>query len=652
MVHSLLSPEIDYEENRSLLPEDKNKQASLYEITLFDKDEIIALGQPVYTFIERNIVYYPIYLVKDDKVTLQIGLYEVFADNVVNILDEDGDIDLELMSPPLLYGFVKTTEKKELLGEDALVKEMEQKLSMSDLEESSKISPLPEQTEKESLAERSQYIKQKGEFWFKTYMENDNYRMIENEGKGDCLFAVIRDALARVGVFKSVDEMRIVLSENATEDIFQGYKTVYQDAATADEQLVKEIKVLTARHKDLKKKSEATKDRNAKQAIIKQADDIYKSHIIAKRERAYTKSVIEGELRMMKNIHNLAQFKKVIQTCSFWGDTWAISTLERVLNIKLILFSEESYKAGDLDNVLTCGQLNDTVLEEKGIFIPDYYILVNYLGWHYQLISYKDRGALTFTELPYDIRLKVVDKCLERLAGPYYIIPDFREMLESKGMDKSKETKGKEPSLSKGKEPSIEELQSDLYNNDTIFQFYIKSVDKPPGKGTGEIIGSIDEYKELKHIPDWRRKLDNLWIEPFTLDGHKWNSVEHYYQGSKYKRNNPETYLQFSLDSGSALSKDPALAKEPQNVISIQHNKEPSLEESKRHKKVKIDEDFNKRSEKELETALMAKFSQNKELKTLLIETKKAKLQHFLRGAPAVLANELMRVRDTLLSKV
>ena len=690
MVLSLLSPEIQYDENRSLLPEDKNKEASLYEITLFDKDEVIALGQPVKTFIERNIVYYPIYLVEDDKVSLQIGLYETLADNVENILDEDGDIDIELLGQPLLYGFVnKSLIYKEQLGKEQLGKDKEQvskdkeqlskdkeQLGKEQAISTEKKAPEPakEQTKEEAESERTNYTKQKGDFWFKTFMENGNYRMIENEGKGDCLFAVIRDALAKVNVFKSVDEMRKILSDNVTEDIFQGYKTVYQDAATADEQLIKEIKVMAKRHKDLKKNLSDTKDRNAKQLIIKQAEEVSKRHIIAKRERAYTKSVIEGELRMMKNIHNLAQFKTLIQTCSFWGDTWAISTLERILNIKLILFSQENFREGDLDNVLTCGQLNDTVLEEKGIFTPDYYILTNYLGWHYQLISYKDKGALTFKEIPYDIKLKVVDKCLERLAGPYYIIPDFREFMEKLknpvfvakepaaalepaalepvyikepvSLEPAKPSLGSaslgpaKPSLEPSTDPDIE-LHSDLYNNGTIFQFYNKSVDKPPGKGTGETIDSVEEYKDLKQILDWRRKLDNLWVEPFTLDGHKWNSVEHYYQGSKYKRDHPDVYLQFSLDSGSSLSKDPTLAKEPQMV-------KEAKEAKSRNRKVKIDEDFNKRSEREMETAQYAKFSQNKDLKTLLLETKKAKLQHFVRGAPPELVNTLMKVRKTI----
>lgn len=667
MVKSLLSPDIDYIETSTLLPEDKNQEASLYEITLYDKDETIALGQPVYTFIERNIVYYPIYLVKNDKVSLQIGLYEVFADNIVNILDADGDVDLLLIGQPLLYADILSSAESDTPGQGVAPPPSTEKKALESL---------PEQTASDAEKEREAYAeakgkvedKAKGTHWIQAYFKNNNYRMIDNEGKGDCLFAVIRDALAKVGVYKSVDEMRGILAANVTEDIFRGYKTVYDDAAQADEQLVKEIKVLVARHKELKTKIDSLKDRNEKQAVIAQADEIKQRHDLAKRERAYTKSVTEGELKMMKKVHNLVQFKALMQTCAFWGDTWAISTLERVLNIKVILFSEESYKAGDIDNVLTCGQLNDNVLEEKGIFEPDYYVLAIYQGYHYQLISYKDRGALTFEELPYDIKMRVMDKCLERLAGPYYIIPDFRIFME-KAKDKDvaiqveKEKKVEDMQAEQielqlknrpqGQAEQSELLQSDLYDNGTVFQFYIKSLDKPPGKGVGEVLSASEalEYKELKNIPDWRRKLSNFWPAPFTLDGHKWQTVEHYYQGSKYKRGHPEFYLQFSLDSGSALSKDPAMAKGAGGK-SGKYLKEQIRHLDKYGKTMKMDDDFLSRGPKEKEAAQYAKFSQNPDLKALLKATQKAKLQHFSRGTPPMVYDDLMRVRNTLLGKV
>jgi len=657
MVKSLLSSDIDYIETSTLLPEDKNQEASLYEITLYDKDETIALGQPVYTFIERNIVYYPIYLVKNDKVSLQIGLYEVFADNIVNILDADGDVDLLLIGQPLLYADILSSAEGDATGQLAAPPPSTEKKALE---------TLPEQTEADAEKEREAYDKAKGTHWIQAYFKNNNYRMIDNEGKGDCLFAVIRDALAKVGVYKSVDEMRGILAANVTEDIFRGYKTVYDDAAQADEQLVKEIKVLVARHKELKTKIDSLKDRNEKQAVIMQADEIKQRHDLAKRERAYTKSVTEGELKMMKKVHNLVQFKALMQTCAFWGDTWAISTLERVLNIKVILFSEESYKAGDIDNVLTCGQLNDTVLEEKGIFEPDYYVLAIYQGYHYQMISYKDRGALTFKELPYDIKMRVMDKCLERLAGPYYIIPDFRIFMEkSKDKDVAVQEQGQgeqielqlknrpQAELQLKNRPQAELLQSDLYDNGTVFQFYIKSLDKPPGKGVGEVLSASEalEYKDLKNIPDWRRKLSNFWPAPFTLDGHKWQTVEHYYQGSKYKRGYPEFYLQFSLDSGSAVSKDPVMAKGAGGK-SGKYLKEQIRPLDKYGKIMKMDDDFLSRGPKEKEAAQYAKFSQNADLKALLKATQKAKLQHFSRGTPPMVYDDLMRVRSTLLGKV
>jgi predicted NAD-dependent protein-ADP-ribosyltransferase YbiA (DUF1768 family) len=644
MVKSLLlSSAIDYLENRHLLPEDKNSEASLYEITLFEKDETIALGQPVYTYIENNIIYYPIYLVKNNKVTLQIGVYEIFADGLVNILDSDGDIDLDLIGQPLLYSFVEkelgqveSGEEEEDVGEEDVGEEEDESVVV--------VAPLPEQTASDAAVEKDLYKADIKNHWIQAYMENNNYRMVENEGRGDCLFAVIRDGLATTGVQKSVAEMRTILADNVTEEVFQGYKTIYQDAADTDVQLVKEMKTLVARHKVLKTKIDVLKDRNAKQVIIAQADEINKRHKTAKEERAYTKSVVEGELKMMKKVHNLTQFRALIKTCEFWGDTWAISTLERVLNIKIILFSEESFKEGDLDNVLTCGQLNDSVLEEKGIFQPDYYILTLYQGYHYQLITYKDKGALTFKELPYDVKMKVVDKCLERMAGPYYIIPEFREFIKKLN---NPATVHYTDTASLIEKDAMEDIQTELFNKFTVFQFYSKSITKLPGKGAGEIISAneMNEYTDLSRIPDWRKKLSNFWVEPFTLDGHNWSSVEHYYQGSKFKRNNPEFYLQFSLDSGSELSKNSAMAKGAGGKTG------KFLKVQIRPKNMMVDEDFfgpGKRGEKEMEAAQYAKFSQHEELKYLLQSTKKAKLQHFSRGSPPIVFYDLMRVRQKL----
>jgi hypothetical protein len=58
--------------------------------------------------------------------------------------------------------------------------------------------------------------------------------------------------------------------------------------------------------------------------------------------------------------------------------------------VKLVLLSREMWLMGDLENVLQCGQLNDEVLEKQGTFEPQYYIILDYSGQHYQIITYKE----------------------------------------------------------------------------------------------------------------------------------------------------------------------------------------------------------------------------------------------------------------------
>ena len=656
MVKSILDPKLNYPEMRDLDAEDKEYEASVYETDILGVPVVIALGQAKYAFIDDNIIYFPIYLVKNQKVDTQIGVYEVLADRLPNILDEDGDPDVTLMGSPLLYSFVtkdmvqgapvqpdkddsvedkdKSTDDGEESEDDEGDEEQgdddEGDEDEGDEDDTSLgYSPLPEQDAKMAADERSEFKGKevtKKTPWIQRYMRNSNFEIIDNEGGGDCLFATIRDGLAKVGRKVSVQQMRQMLAAEATEDIFEGYRAQYDMAIGEYQQLATEIKQLAAQHRELKKRLKTSKDRSVQAAVVAQAEEVGQRHAIAKAERAAAKDLID-EFKFMKGITTLEAFKAKLQTCGFWGETWAISTLERVLNIKLILFSREAYNEGDLDNVLQCGQLNDNILSEKGVFEPTQYIMADFLGWHYELITYKERGAFTFNEIPYDVKKLIVDKCLERAAGPYYIIPQFREFMDKIQVVVS------EPS------PEI----STLYDDDTVFQFYSKSADKPkPGKRSGESLGpeGAAAYVELAAIPKWRKKLSNFWAEEFEIDGKKWLSVEHYYQGSKFKNGNPAFYDSFSLDSGSALSKDPLLAKKAGGK-----NAPSDL----RPREISIDADFFAgRHEEAMEDAMRAKFTQNPDLATMLKATKRAKLQHFSRGNPPVVFDNLMRVRETL----
>ena len=688
MVHSRIHGEINYPETKTLDKDDKNYDASLYEISVLGNDVIIALGQSKYLFIDQNVIYYPVYLVMNQKVHSQIGVYEITSSNLPNIIDEEGDIELEKIDQPLLYSFVTECYLENILNEltstvdnlkenepsadtvdtDTDTKENEPSADTKENEPSADTKenepstdtdnkenepsadtkenePSPdtadtdtlpnEQTKEITEKEINDFKVEKGQPWIQSFLKSNEYTLLDNEGGGDCLFATIRDALLSLGKEITVAELRKKLANEVTEEVYENYKekyTLFSKSVKTDEI---ELKRLSKINNELRDRLKNTKDRDEQLKIIGEAKTIADTFKSLKKEVAVSKEMLQ-EFHFMSKITTLDDFKKIIKTCEFWGDTWAISTLERVLNIKLIIFSSENYKEGDTSNVLQCGQLNDTVLEESGTFEPDYYILLDHTGIHYKLIAYKFHKIFTFPQIPYTIKLLISSKCLERLAGPYYVIPQFRMFNEELGISQPIEDDI----------IVITETPSELYDNNIWFQFYIKSSGKPlPGKGVGEKIDTalVKSFSGLAEIPEWRRKLDNEYISEFELDGHKWKSVEHYYQGSKFKKTNKAFYIMFSLDSDSKISNNVDIAKSAGSK-SGKHKGELL-----RPKEIKIDPDFyGGPNEKAMEDAIYAKFSQNKELNAMLLATKKAKLHHFVRGSEPEVANKLMLVRSRI----
>ena len=182
------------------------------------------------------------------------------------------------------------------------------------------------------------------------------------------------------------------------------------------------------------------------------------------------------------------------------------------------------------------------------------------------------------------------------------------------------------------------------YDENTVFVFYSKSTDAAPGKGANEKIPDEkrEMYADLDKIPDWRKKLSNFWVQPFYKQGFVWASVEHYYQASKFKMDHNEFYKQFTLDKGTALSKDPLLAKVTGGK-DVKHKYRP--------RDITIDSDFfPKRAQQEMFRAQHAKFTQNADLKQLLRATKNAKLMHYTRGGKLETFDGLMYIRDHMLN--
>lgn len=678
MVLSKIDSEISYPELKSVDSEDFKKEANLYQIEIDGIEVIIAVGNSKNTFEDKNILFFPVYLVKHNNKVIQIGVYEIKASDYISHLDDSNNLDVEKLNDPLIYNFVTDSmlKKNRMEPEKPLRKidkEKEEKEKEEEEEEDSdneskveieepigeipperkgifvftKGVPIPpllkEETKKKSAELTLEYNGKtkdlKKDNWVQKFMENKNYDIIDNEGGGDCLFATIRDAFSSIAQQTSVDKLRKRLSEEADEALFLNYRKNYDDAKKTIIDETNQIKQYDNEYASIRQSFANVIDMREKKLLADAATETKKLHDNLVQNKKMTKKLLD-EFEFMEGIDTLEKLKKKIRHCSFWGETWAISTLERVLNIKTINLSSENYKSGDLTNVLNCGQLNDNILQNKGVFTPEFYIILDYTGYHYKLISYKKKQIFKFSEIPFAIKKMVVDKCMEKNAGPFALIPDFQRF----------KTGNVKPVF---KEPQYEELTEaklrGLYDDEIIFHFYSKSNDKPlPGKGSGEKIPNnmVKEFTELANIKEWRKKLSNFWIQKFTLDNHQWASVEHYYQASKFKNGFHDFYLSFSLDSGTDLSKDPSMAKAAGGKTGLYNGK------LLRPVEVTIDADFfsktTNRDNKEMYAAQYAKFTQNKDLEELLLATKNAKLTHHVRGAEPVIFDNLMMIREKI----
>jgi len=617
MVLSKIDKKVDYLDKEKIDANDINYSAALFKMTIFNANIVVAIGKPNMEYIDNKIIYFSLYLVNKDKIVSKIGLYEIDSDNIDKYLDDDGDLNLEILEMPLLFPYVT---------EDYLMEKTEEKELEKDVE-----------VVKKSIVKEDKelYDETKAENWIEFYLKSNKYAIKDNEGGGDCLFYVIVDALSGVDSSISVDSLRKILSDNVTDQLYLGYKELYDSYMTSIKNDTEKLRELQNENKNLAEQMKLTKDREYQSGLVERAKAIKEEYERIKEEKSISNQML-AEVKFMKGIKNKDALKKKMKTCEFWGETWSISTLERVMNIKLILFSEEAYENKDFDNVLQCGQLNDDILEKKGIFRPNYYILAEYNGYHYKLIKYDNKEHFSFSEIPNKIKEMVVYKCMETQGGVYNLIPEFNEykkMIDLKPKDDDLIT--------------MEQTSQGLYTDDTIFQFYSKSNDKPlPGKGNGEKIRKekVKEFSELSKIPSWRKKLSNFWEEEFELDGRKWLSVEHYYQGSKFKNNNNKYYLEFSLDSGSNLSKDPVMAKAAGGKTGKLNNKQI------RPPDIKVDDNFftTDRNIEEMNRAQLAKFMQSDQLKQMLIATKDARLMHFQRGSEPIEFTNLMKIRNDL----
>ncbi len=611
MVLSKLDPSLkEYTESKTIDSNDIDHTAYVYVGKLYNTKIEFILGKP--NKIEsNNIVYYNIYLVKYKKIICKIGIYETFKDYLENI-DSDGNVIFNDNDYPLMFSFtkdiivntypnIKPTKKSEF-NEDEEYFENEKEDYEEDSEEDSEEEDRagddsPSEEDKENLKEdlkeeedskkedskkedskkedskkedKLKFVKREGEPWIVEFLEDHNYLLQKTIGNGNCFFSVLKFALNSDEKYKTLTEktIRQKLADQVNEEIFNNYLTRKELILATLSSSKKDISDKKKKHKALSLQISNSQDSSTKKQLLQSATQNVEeiksdSEVYKKSSELYEQQGIEA----YKDIKSVEDLKNVITSDDnkFWADEWCISTLERLYNVKFLIFAQFNYDSKNYDNnseVLLCGT-SDPEIEKQfqkyldhnykdggNPFIPDYYIMTSYSGDHYDLIQ-KDRKLGTpqslfkFGDLDDSIKDLVVNRCLEKCAGQFSYIPDFRNLANSctyikddyndyedyKASIVNELTKVSDSEKSSSKESSLE----NLFSEDFVIKIPNdgKPNSKPLKSYTNDKISLKKELDpaiiHLQKIKDWRYKLsDKFVLSDFVIDTKKYESVQDY----------------------------------------------------------------------------------------------------------------------------
>jgi ribA/ribD-fused uncharacterized protein len=147
---------------------------------------------------------------------------------------------------------------------------------------------------------------------------------------------------------------------------------------------------------------------------------------------------------------------------------------------------------------------------------------------------------------------------------------------------------------------------------DKLF-YYSNSANKQAGKGVNEFVSNYNDYNELNKIKDWRKMLSNFYVDEFTYNGKTYYTAEHAFQAKKIELVDANKAKLFCIESGNIIgtTKDGNIARKNRKLVILDDEN------------IKI---WNGIKHNIMNEILLCKFTQNIELRNVLLLTKKSNI--------------------------
>jgi hypothetical protein len=489
--------------------------------------------------------------------------------------------------------------------------------------------PLPkliEETPEIAATLRAEFVPSVTHSWVASFMKNAQYRTKENEGGGDCFFAAIRDAMADIGYMVSVEYLRNRVAQEMPEESFQVQKQMHLDMVHEKNVLVHELRQFQLKadqlrtyiqqQQQLSKQSGIPLSEAIKTKYNKDVEILKSQFQQTTRDyQTVSNHLAQSDSVAMATIQTMDQYRAHIRTSHYWADEVTLLIIERILRIKCIILSERNYKQSFFDGVLIC---TPNPIQSGEAFHPTHYIPLSYSGTHYKQITYKGRGVFTYSEIPFDLKTLIQNKCAENRNHGFSVIPEW----------------------SRYDATPLVPSEVDGSNPDILFIYHPLSADMYPGQGTGEhiVAATIPLFRALSKRTHWRRVLSDEYPCPIRLDSLQWPSVAHYLIAYPYRTEYKTFYKSFALPDGKnallpTVELEEAMKKNKSRIPVL---KAPLALETYHGIR---------------EMALMAKFTQHPPMAWILLLTRNASLGKFVRKKSPEIDFVLMKVRAQLLLK-